>query len=149
MFLKSMMNNLKTFTNSTITIDVARIEQAILMSTLTKKPVHIEGDWFAWVNQVMTKRMLLGVILYSTFGHCNSMAVNKVGAHYLKVKDQLPAKYRHSSAYNGNTLIMSISSAVVQHTISSPADDFVEPQFSTNAMQKLIVEVFGQEYESK
>jgi len=143
------MNNLKTFTNLTSTIDVDRIEQAILMSTLTKRPVHIEGDWFAWVNKVMTKRMVLGVILHSTFGHSNSMAANKVGAHYLTVKDQLPYKYRHSIALNGHTLIESISSAVVQHTISSPADDFVEPTFSTDAMKKLIIEVFGQEYESK
>lgn len=143
-----MMLNLKTFINSTVTINVAKIEQAILISTLTKKPVHVEGDWFVWTKHVMTKRMLLGVILRATFGGNSTMAATKVIAHYDTVKNQLPAAYRFDTAgITSSRLLSNIAISVLDSAATSKTDELGDTTLLDNSvMQKLILEVFGQEY---
>ena len=145
-----MIHNLTTFTNSTIAIDESKIEQAILVSTLTKKPVHVEGDWFVWTNQVLTKRLLLGVILSMTYGNVNSMAANKVSMHYEKVKNQIPKKYRvlAQAPYTGNQLLTTLAGSVL-NSITPQQVDQLDHTLNPGIMQKLITEVFGQEYESQ
>ena len=144
-----MIHNLTTFTNSTIAIDESKIEQAILVSTLTKKPVHVEGDWFVWTNQVLPKRLLLGVILSMTYGNVNSMAANKVSIHYEKVKNQIPKKYRAGEAtHTGNQLLTTLAGLVL-NSITPQQVDQLDHTLNPGIMQKLITEIFGQEYESQ
>lgn len=144
-----MIHNLTTFTNSTIAIDESKIEQAILVSTLTKKPVHVVDDWFVWTNQVLPRRMLLGVILSMTYGNVNSMAANKVSMHYATVKNQIPKKYRVGDApHTGNQLLTTLSGLVL-NSITPKHVDQLDHTLDPGIMRKLITEVFGQEYESK
>ena len=77
------------------TISSEDIDHAILVSNLTGKPTHCQGDWFVWYDTVLPKRMLLLVLVVGYEQEVNvGFAATKVMNHYRHVMHQIPAKYR-------------------------------------------------------
>lgn len=73
-------------------MDEASIEQAILMSQLGKFPVELNDRWAVWNDQVMTKKMVLGVLTKLHQGplpnHMQDVLLRDYIAHCQEVPDR-------------------------------------------------------------
>ena len=66
------------------------IQNAVLMSMFSKRPVHVNGEWFVWGDSVMPKRMLLAILMASHGQYITAHAANAVIGYYAKVEGDLP-----------------------------------------------------------
>lgn len=142
MFQESIVSSLPTSATSTTDISIAKIQQAILTSTLGQKPVHIQDEWWTWNSNVMTKRMLLCVIIYAHSGHKNKMTATRVCDNYNLIKHCIPPKFWHSIATNSSAsrLICDIALSI---TIAVNNN---ESQLSGQVMESIIKEMFAYEH---
>lgn len=132
----------KTSTPCMLTTD--QIDQAILLSKLSQNPVHISGQWFAWADLVLSKRLLLAVLFARTYGHAMVATSGRVIADYDKLKHEIPTGY-HLKFEDSltNTRINQYARMIGQSF--NPGDTVVE--LTIDEMRDTIIAIFGEEHE--
>jgi hypothetical protein len=127
------------------TIDSDLIDQAILMSSLSKEPVHISGQWFAWGELVLTKQAVLGVILSMAHGHGSTSSNARIFMDYVKTKHEISAKYRNAFIDDTNTDAEKLSylkeSVMKQLQINSGV------LIKTEYKKRLLIDLYGKVHE--
>ncbi len=89
-------------------MDVASIEQAQLMSSLSKFPVNLNNRWAVWNDVVITKKMLLGILTKLHHGplptHMQSILLEDYKTHCHEVPTKFVNLPREKGRYwNFNT----------------------------------------------
>jgi len=84
-------------------MDEASIEQAILVSQLSKFPVEIDRRWAVWNDRVITKKMVLGVLTKLHQGplpnHLQEVLLKDYIAHCQEVPDKFTDLPRVEGTY--------------------------------------------------
>lgn len=70
------------------------IDQALLMSTLSKFPVVINDTWIGWNSAVITKKMVLAVTTKLHSGPLPKHVLEILLKDYVSKVDTLPEKYK-------------------------------------------------------
>ncbi len=129
------------------------IDNAILMSTFSKRPAHISGIWFAWGETVVPKRMLLAMMMMSHGQYITSHAATAVITHYVKISDQVPDKYKIKidEFFSANAMLNNLTQRTLDklNPIGKGDDDFLvgSPRLPLDNVRAMIVEIFGNEHE--
>jgi len=131
------------------------IQNAVLMSMFSKRPVHVNGEWFVWGDSVMPKRMLLAILMASHGQYITAHAANAVIGYYAKVEGDLPKKHKLQldEFASPNTMLLTLAGRIVDklHPSKANDDDFLslssKPNVSLAEVQQMIIEVFGNVYE--
>jgi hypothetical protein len=127
------------------TIDSDLIDQAILMSSLSKEPVHISGQWFAWGELVLTKQAVLGVILSMAHGHGSTSSNARIFMDYVKTKHEISAKYRNAFIDDTNTDAEKLSylKESVMKQLQMKSKDLLKTEYK----KKLLINLYGKVHE--
>lgn len=136
------------------TIDSIGANHAILMSSITAQPVHIQGEWFAWHNAVMPKRLLLLVLVFAQ-SECNiAYAASKVIDYYESVKHKVAANHQivwSSDAATPKDRIRELWHDIVKFRkkeVEVGNIIFVQRELSTEQLVQYIDQVWGCQHDS-
>jgi hypothetical protein len=142
-----MKNKLKRLFMASTTIDSDLIDQAILMSSLSKEPVHISGQWFAWGELVLTKQAVLGVILSMAHGHGSTSSNARIFMDYVKTKHEIPAKYRNAFiddiAANTDAEKLSYLKESVMKQLQINSGNLIKTEYK----KRLLIDLYGKVHE--